>query len=90
VLTTTRGPKVFDIEQLIADAREVFEEYPAEQLEAMWQHKSYVMRAVHETKPKAGGSNRSSNYCTPTPQARPGQAKACAQVSDFGRCSTLV
>ena len=27
------------------------------QLEKMWQHKSYVMRAVLETKPKVGGSN---------------------------------
>ena len=30
---------------------------PPEQLEKMWQHKSYVMQAVLETKPKKGGSN---------------------------------
>ena len=35
----------------------VFEEYPPEQLEKMWEHKSYVMGAVLKTKPKVGGSN---------------------------------
>ena len=54
---TMRGPKKFDIDQLVADVMEAFEEYPPEQLEKMWQHKSYVMRAVLETKPKVGGSN---------------------------------
>ena len=39
------------------DVHEAFAEYPPEQLDKMWQHKSYVMRAVLETKPKVGGSN---------------------------------
>ena len=52
-----RGPKRFDIDQLVEDVKQAFEEYPPEQLEKMWQHKSYVMGAVLKTKPKAGGSN---------------------------------
>ena len=36
---------------------QAFEDYPADELEKMWQHKSYVMGAVLETKPKKGGSN---------------------------------
>ena len=52
-----KGPRRFDIDQLVADVLEAFEEYPAKQLEKMWQHKSYVMRAVQTTKPKKGGSN---------------------------------
>ena len=36
---------------------QAFEEYPPEQLEKMWEHKSYVMGAVLKTKPKVGGSN---------------------------------
>jgi hypothetical protein len=55
--TTMKGPKKFDINQLVLDVKEAFEEYPAEELEKMWQHKSYVMKAVLKTKPKAGGSN---------------------------------
>ena len=50
-----RGPKRFDIDQLVTDVMLAFEEYPPEQLEAMWQHKTYVMSAVQTTKPKAGG-----------------------------------
>ena len=41
----------------MADVEEAYADYPPEQLEKMWQHKSYVMRAVLETKPKVGGSN---------------------------------
>ena len=52
-----RGPRRFDIDTLVKDVMEAFEEYPPEQLEKMWQHKSYVMGAVLTTKPKAGGSN---------------------------------
>ena len=52
-----RGPKRFDIDQLVEDVMQAFEDYPPEQLEKMWQHKSYVMQAVLETKPKKGGSN---------------------------------
>ena len=52
-----RGPKRFDIEQLVEDVHKAFEEYPSEQLEKMWAHKSYVMGAVLDTKPKQGGSN---------------------------------
>ena len=52
-----RGPKRFDIDQLVEDVMQAFEDYPPEQLEKMWQHKSYVMRAVLKTQPKAGGSN---------------------------------
>ena len=37
--------------------KQAFEAYPPEQLEKMWQHKSYVMGAVLTTKPKVGGSN---------------------------------
>ena len=47
----------FDIDQLVEDVREAFEEYPPEKLELMWQHKSYVMGAVLATQPKPGGSN---------------------------------
>ena len=50
-------PKRFDIDQLVEDVMQAFADYPPEQLEAMWQHKSYVMGAVLETKPKKGGSN---------------------------------
>ena len=42
---------------LVDDVQQAFEEYPPEQLEKMWQHKSYVMGAVLKTKPKVGGSN---------------------------------
>ena len=52
-----RGPKRFDIDQLVDDVKQAFDEYPPEQLEKMWKHKSYVMGAVLTTKPKAGGSN---------------------------------
>lgn len=55
--STMRGPKRFDIDQLVKDVMEAFENYPPEQLEQMWEHKSYVMKAVLTTKPKAGGSN---------------------------------
>ena len=55
--TIMRGAKRFDIDQLVEDVHEAFLEYDSEQLEKMWQHKSYVMRAVLTTKPKAGGSN---------------------------------
>ena len=55
--STMRGPKRFDIDQLVTDVMEAFEEYPPEQLEKMWQHKSYVTGAVLTTQPKAGGSN---------------------------------
>ena len=51
------GNKRFDIEQLVTDVVEAFHEYPRETLEQMWQHKSYVMRAVLTTHPKVGGSN---------------------------------
>ena len=54
---TTRGPKRFDVEQLVDDVYEAFKEYPPDQIEKMWRHKSYVMGAVLETKPKKGGSN---------------------------------
>ena len=46
-----------DIATLVEDVMQAFAEYPHEQLEAMWQHKSYVMGAVLTTKPKVGGSN---------------------------------
>ena len=49
--------KKFDIDQLVEDVMQAFEDYPADELEKMWQHKSYVMGAVLETKPKKGGSN---------------------------------
>jgi len=52
-----RGLKRFDIDQLVEDVAEAFEDYPPEQIEKMWQHKSYVMGAVLTTKPKVGGSN---------------------------------
>lgn len=55
--STMRGPKRFDIDTLVEDVMQAFEDYPPEQLEKMWQHKSYVMGAVLTTKPKAGGSN---------------------------------
>ena len=55
--TTMRGAKRFDIDQLVEDVYQAFKDYPADKLEAMWQHKSYVMGAVLTTKPKAGGSN---------------------------------
>ena len=54
---TMRGPKRFDIDQLVTDVMEAFQDYSSDQLEKMWQHKSYVMRAVLTTKPKVGGSN---------------------------------
>ena len=31
-----RGPKRFDIDQLVADVEEAFKEYPPGQLEKMW------------------------------------------------------
>ena len=40
-----RGPKRFDIDQLVEDVMQAFEDYPPEQLEKMWQHKSYVRHA---------------------------------------------
>ena len=52
-----RGPKKFDIDQLVKDVMQAFQDYPAEELERMWQHKTYVMGAVLDTKPKKGGSN---------------------------------
>jgi hypothetical protein len=52
-----RGPRRFDIDQLVEDVMQAFEDYPPEQLEKMWQHKSYVMKAVLTTTPKAGGNN---------------------------------
>ena len=55
--TVMSGPKRFDIPTLVEDVMQAFEEYPHEQLEKMWQHKSYVMGAVLTTKPKVGGSN---------------------------------
>lgn len=55
--STMRGPKRFDIPTLVEDVETAFKEYPPEQLEKMWQHKSYVMGAVLTTKPKIGGSN---------------------------------
>ena len=55
--STMRGPKRFDIDTLVEDVYKAFKEYPPEELEKMWQHKSYVMGAVLETKPKKGGSN---------------------------------
>ena len=55
--STMRGPKRFDIPTLVEDVETAFKEYPPEQLEKMWQHKSYVMGAVLTTKPKVGGSN---------------------------------
>ena len=54
---TMQGPTRFDIDQLVEDVKQAFEAYPPEQLEKMWQHKSYVMGAVLTTKPKVGGSN---------------------------------
>lgn len=55
--TVMSGPKRFDIPTLVEDVMEAFKEYPPEQLDKMWEHKSYVMRAVLATKPKPGGSN---------------------------------
>ena len=55
--TTVRGPQRFDIPTMVEDVMQAFEEYPPEQLEKMWAHKSYVMGAVLKTKPKVGGSN---------------------------------
>ena len=55
--TTMRGVKRFDIDQLVEDVHQAYKEYPPEQIEAMWRHKSYVVGAVLETKPKKGGSN---------------------------------
>ena len=52
-----RGPKRFDIPTLVEDVMQAFEDYPPEQLDKMWQHKSYVMGAVLTTTPKVGGSN---------------------------------
>ena len=49
-----KGKKRFDIDQLVKDVMEAFEDYPPEQLEKMWQHKSYVMRAVLTTQPNFG------------------------------------
>ena len=43
--------------QLAADVHQAFLEYSFEQLEKMWQHKSYIMGAVLTTAPKVGGSN---------------------------------
>ena len=55
--TTMRGAKKFDIDQLVEDVHQAFLEYDSQQLEKMWQHKSYVMGAVLTTEPKVGGSN---------------------------------
>lgn len=54
---TMRGPQRFDIPTLVDDVQQAFKDYPPEQLEKMWQHKSYVMEAVLKTKPKKGGNN---------------------------------
>ena len=51
------GAKKFDIDQLIEDVKEAYEEYPPETLQSIWEHKSYVMIEVQRTKPKPGGSN---------------------------------
>lgn len=45
---------------------QAFEDYPPEQLEKMWEHKSYIMGAVLKTKPKAGGSNYPRHELTTT------------------------
>ena len=55
--STMCGPKCFDIDQLAADVHQAYLEYDFEQLEKMWQHKSYVMGDVLTTAPKVGGSN---------------------------------
>ena len=55
--STMRGAKRFDVDQLAEDVHQAFLDYDFEQLEKMWQHKSYVMRAVLTTTPKVGGSN---------------------------------
>ena len=55
--TIMRGAKKFDIDQLVEDVYQAYLEYDPNQLDKMWQHKSYVMGAVLTTKPKAGGSN---------------------------------
>ena len=39
--THMRGPKRFDIPTLVEDVMQAFEDYPPEQLDTMWQHKSY-------------------------------------------------
>ena len=44
------------VEQLVEDVHREFAEYPPEQLEKMWQHKSYVMGAVLETQPQGDGA----------------------------------
>ena len=68
--STMRGPKRFDIPTLVEDVETAFKEYPPEQLEKMWQHKSYVMGAVLTTKPKVGRSN----YPCAMPQPREARA----------------
>ena len=55
--TIMRGAKRFDIDQLVEDVHEAFLEYDSDQLEKMWQHKTYVIGAVLTTAPKVGGSN---------------------------------
>ena len=37
-----RGAKRFDIDQLVEDVHQAYLEYDSEQLEKMWQHKSYM------------------------------------------------
>ena len=44
--TTMRGAKKFDIDQLVEDVYQAYKEYDPDQLEKLWQHKSYVMGAV--------------------------------------------
>ena len=39
---TMRGAKRFDIDQLVEDVHQAYLEYDSEQLEKMWQHKSYM------------------------------------------------
>ena len=57
-----RGPKRFDIQTLVEDVKQAFEEYPPEQLEKMWAHKSYIMGAVLKTKPKRGADDDDDDY----------------------------
>jgi hypothetical protein len=48
----------FDKEKLVADVLKAHAEYPSEQLEAMWDYKSYVMEAVEA----CGGGNDYSRH----------------------------
>ena len=40
---------VFDKEQLVRDVKAAYAAYSPEQLEKMWDYKSYVMQQVHAT-----------------------------------------